>query len=153
MKDPAHSKKEPQMPFGTSLFAVARALAGVACLVAPHSLSAQASLPRSHDAAVAAPHHHRILLENDAVRVFETRIAAGERTPVHSHGWPAALYVVSWSDFVRYDPDGKVLLDSRAMSSRPQAGAALWSEPVGPHSIHNVGTSELVVIAVELKRK
>lgn len=35
----------------------------------------------------------------------------------------------------------------------PQPGAALWSEAVGPHYIHNVGTSELVVIAVELKRK
>ena len=132
---------------------VARALAVVAYLVAPQSLSAEESHPHSHDAAVAAPHHHKILLENEAVRVFETRIAAGERTPVHSHSWPATLYVVSWSDFVRYDPAGKVLLDSRTMTSKPQPGAALWSEPVGPHYIHNVGTSELLVIAVELKRR
>jgi len=141
------------MPFGTSLVPLARALTAVAFLVASQSLSAQATHPHPHDAAVAAPHHHKILLENDAVRVFETRIAAGERTPVHSHSWPAALYVVTWSDFVRYDPSGKVLLDSRTMTSKPQPGAALWSEPVGPHYIHNVGTSELVVIAVELKRK
>ena len=141
------------MPSGTCLVSVARALTAVACLVAPQSPLAQESHPHSHDAAVAAPHHHKILLENESVRVFETRIAAGERTPVHSHSWPAALYVVSWSDFIRYDPTGKVLLDSRTMASKPQPGAALWSPPVGPHYIHNVGTSDLVVIAVELKRQ
>jgi quercetin dioxygenase-like cupin family protein len=141
------------MPFDQSLASVARAVIVVACFVAPQSLRAQASPSHSHDAAVAAPHHHKILLENEAVRVFETRIAAGERTPVHSHPWPAALYVVTWSDFVRYDPAGKVLLDSRTMTSKPQPGAALWSPPVGPHYIHNVGTSELLVIAVELKRQ
>ena len=138
------------MPSGINLLSAARALTLVACLVASQSLSAH---PDSQDAATAAPHHHKILLENEAVRVFETRIAAGERTPVHSHAWPAALYVVTWSDFIRYDPAGKVLLDSRTMASRPQPGTALWSGAVGPHYIHNVGTSDLVVIAVELKRQ
>ena len=125
----------------------------VGCAFAQRADTTQPTPLHAHDAALAAPHHHKLLLENAAVRVFETRIASGERTPVHSHPWPAALYVLSWSDFVRYDPAGKVLLDSRTMASKPQPGAALWSTPVGPHSIHNVGTSELLVIAVEVKRQ
>ena len=43
----------------------------------------------------------------------QARIAPGDRTPVHTHRWPAVLYVLSWSDFVRYDDKGEVLLDSR----------------------------------------
>lgn len=103
------------------------------------------------DAMSAAPDHHEVLFENDRVRVLDTRLGPGERTPVHTHQWPAALYVLSWSDFVRYDPDGKVLVDSRTMASKPQVGASLWSAPLVPHYVRNVGKTELRVIAVEVK--
>jgi hypothetical protein len=49
------------------------------------------------DAMTAAPEHHEILMENDQVRVLDTRLGSGERTPVHTHRWPATLYVMSWS--------------------------------------------------------
>lgn len=39
------------------------------------------------------------------------------------------------------------------MTTKPQPGTALWSPPVPPHYIVNVGTTELLVIAVELKPK
>jgi len=104
-----------------------------------------------HDAMTAAAQNHKVLLENESVRVLETRIRPGERTAVHSHPWPAAMYVVSFSDFVRYDPDGKVLIDSRTMPSKPQAGAAVWSPAVPLHYIENVGNSDLLIVAVELK--
>jgi quercetin dioxygenase-like cupin family protein len=45
----------------------------------------------SLDALSAAPAQHRLLFENAHVRVLDTRIAPGERTPVHTHRWPAAL--------------------------------------------------------------
>ena len=61
------------------------------------------------------------------------------------------LYVLAWSDFVRCDRDGNVLVDSRNLPSPPESGATLWSAPLGPHSAKNVGESELRVIAVELK--
>jgi quercetin dioxygenase-like cupin family protein len=63
------------------------------------------------DALVAAPDHHTLLHENDRVRVLDTCIRPGDQTPVHTHRWPAALYILSWSQFVRYDDKGTVLLD------------------------------------------
>jgi quercetin dioxygenase-like cupin family protein len=109
--------------------------------------------PATHafDAMIKAPGHHFVLLENGRTRVLDTRLEPGQRTPVHAHEWPAALYVLSWSDFVRYDPQGKVLLDSRALASRPPAGSALWGEPIGPHYVENVGTEVLHILAVEIK--
>ena len=104
------------------------------------------------DAMSAAPDHHMVLMENEVVRVLDTQLGPGEQTPVHAHEWPAALYVISWSDFVRYDPEGRVLVDSRTMGIRPSLGSALWSAPLPPHYVRNVGESDLRIIAVELKQ-
>lgn len=132
------------------LTVITRGIALIGVLLAPCGPLYAHDAP-SHDAVAVAAQHHKLLLENDSVRVLETRIRPGERTAVHAHPWPSSLYVLSWSDFVRYDPDGKVLVDSRTMATKPQPGTALWSPPVPLHYIVNVGTTELLVIAVELK--
>ena len=103
------------------------------------------------DAMIAAPDHHSILLENEHVRVLDTRLRPGERTPVHAHQWSGALYVLSWSDFVRRDPDGNILVDSRDWERRPAPGEALWGAPLVPHWVENVGAQDLHIVAVELK--
>ena len=103
------------------------------------------------DAMLAAPDHHEILLENNKVRVLDTRLTPGERTPIHTHSWPAALYVMSWSDFLRRDADGNVIVDSRSWERQPALGEALWLPPLPPHSVENIGTGDLRLIAVELK--
>jgi hypothetical protein len=83
--------------------------------------------------------------------VLDTRLGPGERRPVHTHRWPSVLYVLSWSDIIRRDVDGNVLLDTRTVGSKPNKGATLWSASLEPHSARNVGTEELRVFAVELK--
>jgi hypothetical protein len=103
------------------------------------------------DAMNVAAEHHEVLLENDRVRVLDTRLGPGERTAVHTHQWPAVLYILGWSDFIRYDPEGSVLLDSRTLNTKPPVGACLWSAPLVPHCVQNIGDGELRVIAVELK--
>jgi len=113
-------------------------------------MTTSAPWPADLDALIAAPGHHRVLLENAQVRVLDTRIGPGERTPVHTHQWPAAHYVLAWSDFVRRDAAGVVLMDTRA-SGPASAPAALWGAPLGPHSLENVGPGPLHVISVEVK--
>lgn len=110
-----------------------------------------ADWPQALDAMAAAAAQHRVLLENEHVRVLETTIRAGETTPVHTHRWPSVQHVVSWSHFVRRDDVGTVLVDSRLLASPPGEGATLWSPPLGPHSVENVGDGDLRVIAIELK--
>lgn len=103
------------------------------------------------DAMTAAPDHHELLLENEQVRVLDTRLDPGQRTPVHAHQWPAVLYIQSWSDFIRCDADGNVVLDSRTIASTPAPGTALWTPALDPHYVENVGENVLHVIGVELK--
>ncbi len=53
------------------------------------------------DAVQKDPDHHGVLLENEHVRVLDALLRPGEQTEIHTHVWPSALYVLSWSDFVR----------------------------------------------------
>jgi hypothetical protein len=104
----------------------------------------------SLDALVAAPAQHRLVFENEHVRVLDTQIAPGERTPVHTHRWPASHYVVSWSDFVRRDAEGQVLVDTRTTGMRTPP-EALWGDALPPHSLENVGAAVLRIISTEVK--
>jgi hypothetical protein len=107
--------------------------------------------PDALDALAAAPAHHRLLMENDHVRVIQTLIPPGETVPVHTHRWPCVMHVLSWSDFVRRDEHGRVQLDTRDLALPDPPPAIVWSEPLPPHSVENVGSSVIRIIAVELK--
>ena len=85
--------------------------------------------PDSLDAMTAAPEYHEVLLENDRVRVLDSRVAPGATTPVHTHEWPGVLYVLSWSDFNRYDRDGKVRVDSRKSAFQTRLRRCMIMEP------------------------
>ena len=107
--------------------------------------------PEQMDALIAAPEHHRLALENDFVRVLETKIEPGETVPMHTHCWPSAMYVLSWSDFIRRNERGAVVLDSRQSGLDFQPGQAIWSQPLDLHTLENVGDRSLHVISVEVK--
>ena len=115
------------------------------------SSSESDSWPKDLDALVAAPRHHTLLFENEAVRVLDTRIPPGSRTAVHTHRWPAALYIRSWSAFIRRDSSGEITLDSRMVPGLTKPPEVLWTSALAPHSLENVGPNDLHVISVELK--
>ena len=109
--------------------------------------------PDELDALIAAPQHHRLKFENEFVRVLDANIAPGEMTAVHTHRFAASHIVISWSDFIRYDDTGNVLLDSRSLGKNIAPHSALWGEPLGPHALKNVGTDDLHIISVEIKKQ
>jgi hypothetical protein len=107
--------------------------------------------PDSLDALIAAPDHHRLLLENDHVRVLEVRIKPGQIVPVHTHRWPSVVQIKSASDLLRRHVDGKLTFDSRTCGTPQKACDVAWTPPLPPHSVENIGTSEIHLVAVELK--
>jgi quercetin dioxygenase-like cupin family protein len=114
-------------------------------------MSNQQEWDENLDAMIAAPEHHKILLENSQVRVLDSWIKPGETTPVHTHRWASVLYILGTSDFIRYDADGNIIFDSRNSTAKIENGTALWSQPLTPHFVKNIGDGEIHVISVELK--
>ena len=102
------------------------------------------------DAVTAAPEYHWVLLENQHVRVLETIIRPFEQTALHTQIWSGTLLILSWSDFERFDAEGRVIFRSSDLPSAPQPGAVLWSAPLPPHSFRNIGTQNFHVITTEL---
>ena len=103
------------------------------------------------DGVVAAPDHHKVIFENDAVRVLEVTIRAGDTTPLHTHLRPTLNYVVSGSHLIRRDEHGTVLIDTRTDPDYVMPRVT-YGETSPLHTIENPGPADLVFIAVELKQ-
>ena len=107
--------------------------------------------PDDLDGPVAAPGIHRVLFENDRVRVVETVIRSGETTPVHTHRQPTVSYVISGSALLRRDEHGAVLLDTSRQDPPFVMPPVMWSDFLPAHSLENTGPDDIRVIGVELK--
>ena len=103
--------------------------------------------PDELDGVAVAPKNHKVIFENDEVRVLETTIAAGERTPIHTHLRPTVMYVLSGSHFIRRDEDGNTSVDTR---TNPDfvLPKVLFAESTPKHTIENTDTKDLVVIVL-----
>jgi hypothetical protein len=112
-----------------------------------------ADWPKQLDAAVAAPRNHKILLENDKVRVLDVTVAPGEVEAVHSHRWPSVLYFMAAGDFIDRDANGKVIFDSRTLKTPLAFPLTMYKEPEAPHSVENLSTTvTLHLVRVEMKQ-
>ncbi|PWK17754.1 cupin domain-containing protein [Xanthomarina spongicola] len=112
-----------------------------------------ADWPKELDAVVAAPKNHKILLENDSVRVLEVSLAPGEVEALHHHQWPSVLYIQEAGDFIDYDGDGNVIFDSRNLPEPLTLPLTMYKNPEAPHSVVNLSETETIrLIRVEMKQ-
>ncbi len=111
-----------------------------------------ADWPKEQDAVVSAPNNHKILLENDRVRVLEVTLSPNEVEPVHHHQWPSVLYIMEAGDFIDRDAEGNVIMDSRQIPEPLVFPMTMWKAPEAPHSVENLSDTKTIrLIRVELK--
>jgi hypothetical protein len=106
------------------------------------------------DAVTAAPNNHRVLIENDRVRVLQVTTYPHQKENVHTHPWPSVVInpVECKNDWRYSDGKGHVLFDSRAAKEQWPYEVVQWrsgAEP--PHTIENLGDSTCTFYRVELK--
>lgn len=111
-----------------------------------------ATWPDELDATVAAPKNHKVVLENERVRVLEVTVQPGEREPVHGHKWPSVMYVMAEELIRDYDRDGKLLYDSSTDQARLKSPYTIWMPPQAPHSVENLSKTPVRLLRVELKQ-
>lgn len=62
----------------------------------------------SLDSLAAAPANHRLLYEDESIRVLSVSIAPGQTEPRHHHRWPSVFVIDSLGNKMRdFDGDGR----------------------------------------------
>jgi hypothetical protein len=107
--------------------------------------------PADLDAVKAAPENHKVIFENEHVRVLEVTIAPHSKEPIHAHCWPSTLYFQQGGDVIDRDADGKVLFDSRQLKVKPKFPFVDWTPPQAPHSVENLDDLPMKLIRIENK--
>ena len=125
----------------------------VTILVAAPAGNAQNACPwpDNLDAVKAAPENHKVIFENEHVRVLEVTIAPHGKEPIHAHCWPSTLYIQQAGDAIDRDANGKILFDSRQLKVKPKVPFVDWTPQDPPHSIENLDDLPLKLIRVENK--
>jgi len=87
--------------------------------------------------------NYKVLLENRYTRVYDIRIPAGTREPQHTHH-DRVVVCLSGAELEHLMPDGRV------EPSTLKTGEIAWRNG-GTHIGHNLGNTDLWVIAIEPK--
>jgi quercetin dioxygenase-like cupin family protein len=98
----------------------------------------------AQDVVKVAADSHKVILENDNVRVLEVHVKPGGKVPMHSHPQNVAYFL----------SDAKVKLthpDGTSEVREIKKGAASWNEPT-THAAENIGTTQLDEIQIEMKK-
>jgi quercetin dioxygenase-like cupin family protein len=103
--------------------------------------------PEAMDATVAASGSHRVLLENDRVRVLEVVIEPGQREPEHTHR-AASVMITDEPAQIRYYEGDELRFES---GESPAGLRVRWLEPEGPHSVQNIDDRRYHAIRIELR--
>ena len=97
----------------------------------------------AQDPTKVSPETHKVILENERVRVLEVRVKPGEKVPMHSHPANVVYFLNNAKERFTF-PDGTT------KDRDDTLGVASWSEAV-THSAENTGITEIHVVQVELK--
>lgn len=107
------------------------------------SLAVSTALAQDVLSAAGGAEAHKVLLDNDHVRVLDARLQPGQKIAMHSH--PAnVVYFVSDCKINVTFPDGKTTVRDA------KAGTALWNGPL-THAVENIGATECHLVQTEIK--
>ncbi len=95
------------------------------------------------DPVKVAPHNHKVLFENEKVRVFEANLKKGQKLPMHWHAH-SVVYMLTNAKVKSTSPDGS------SRTRRAKAGVVGWHESES-HAVENLGSSTIRWITVDLK--
>jgi predicted metal-dependent enzyme (double-stranded beta helix superfamily) len=115
--------------------------------------SASASA-KDFDAVAAAPGSHRILMEDDKIRVLRVEVAPGATEPVHDHRWPSVMIFEKPQPitYIEYKlVDGRPVETQRFDAPALGATQTVKGEPEGLHAIMNRGTAPFLAVRIEFK--
>jgi hypothetical protein len=120
----------------------------------------------SLDAVKAAPNSHKIIFENDEIRILEVTLNPYAFEPVHTHQFPSVMFGpdndTSQFDIIYYPysyDSTRHLYFARDSIKQHQGGQTTepnvgnYMKPEGPHRVKNLSSVRIDVFRVELKNE
>ncbi|HSX38224.1 MAG TPA: hypothetical protein VLE95_05275 [Chlamydiales bacterium] len=98
-----------------------------------------------NDAVIAAPEAHRIIYENESIRILESLLMPGQIVPFHTHQWDSVILTIQGSKFTCNDGNTIIEEDWPPMAEKVQGSFQA-------HSYQNVGTTEFRALVFEFKK-
>jgi predicted metal-dependent enzyme (double-stranded beta helix superfamily) len=104
------------------------------------------------DAVIAAPNSHKVLLENDNVRVVEVTLLPGQKEPMHAHQWPSVM-VVDSSTKIRYYTESNNGVEYPEREATKEKPFIEWLGPEELHAVENLDQTKIYhAIRIEVKK-
>lgn len=107
--------------------------------------------PDSMDAVGAAPKNHKVLYEDEKVRILSVTVEPGEKENMHHHRWPSVLIVDSPEKLKDYTSDGQVVTIDGPSAETP-IPTIIRKGPEKLHAVEVLGTNSLHLYRIELKK-
>lgn len=121
------------------------------------SSSAKWVWPDSLDAMRAAPENHKLVYEDNNVRVLAVMLDGKKSEPIHTHKWKSIMWIAKpivpckIDNYQKGDDGRLVKSDSLSIKDMPiNIGQLIGAE--GPTSITNLGSESGVAYRVEFKK-
>ena len=110
------------------------------------------------DAVIAAPRHHKVLFENENLRVLEVTLEPEDEEPVHHHRWPSVFVFDSVAGPIHdIAPDGTMLPPNRDVIQAVQGWDGegclvvhMAPQPAG--RVHNASGKTVHGVRIEMKK-
>ncbi len=116
-----------------------------------------ASWDPKFDAVAAAPDHHKVIFENDMLRVLEVTLHPNDEEPLHHHRWPSVFVLDAVNpDIHDISPEGERLPPSRDVMQAIEAWDGQGSlvvnmAPQALGRVLNLGDKTVHGIRIEMK--
>ena len=98
-----------------------------------------------NDAVKASPETHKLLFENDEIRVIEVTIKPGQKEPLHRHMYKSALLIHSPAKLRFTNQQGNLIAEKIEQG-------IIWRDPEEGHSVENIDQTPFRAYRFELKK-
>lgn len=98
----------------------------------------------STDAVIKAPQFHKLVFENEHLRILQAIVAPGEIVPFHSHQWNSIVLTLQGATFTT--DDGNSVSEEECFPSAEYSEGSFKT-----YSYQNVGSTQFQAIVFELK--
>ncbi|CAM3856495.1 hypothetical protein [Parendozoicomonas haliclonae] len=102
------------------------------------------------DAVIAAPDSHKVLLENESVRVLRVIIEPGVKEPVHIHKASSVMIVDQPAQIKYYGESDQLIFMTKPTDGKSHQNPQ-WLDPEGLHSVENIDNKVYKAYRIEIK--